>query len=69
MRWATRARIHIDRAASAWLIATHIDPDAEFVYVDDPRRRSCPPPRKGNLFDSRSRLVPRNFCFRFSLSV
>ncbi len=36
MRWATRRGIHVDRAASAWLIATHIDPDARFVYVDDP---------------------------------
>lgn len=36
MKWATRAGIHVDRAASAWLISTYIDPDAEFVYVDDP---------------------------------
>ncbi len=36
MKWATRAGIHIDRAASAWLIARFIDPDAEFVYVTDP---------------------------------
>ncbi|MGH1488311.1 MAG: chromate resistance protein ChrB domain-containing protein [Acidimicrobiales bacterium] len=35
MIWATRAGIHVDRAASAWLIVTYIDPDAEFVYVDD----------------------------------
>lgn len=36
MRWATRRGIHVDRAASAWLIATHLDPEAVFVYVDDP---------------------------------
>lgn len=35
MRWATRAGIHVDRAASAWLISTYIDPDAEFLYVED----------------------------------
>lgn len=35
MMWATRAGIHVDRAASAWLIDTYIDPDAHFVYVDD----------------------------------
>ena len=35
MKWATRAGIHVDRAASAWLIATYVDGDAEFVYVDD----------------------------------
>ena len=36
MKWATRANIHIDRAACAWLIRRHIDPDAEFVFVTDP---------------------------------
>jgi hypothetical protein len=36
MRWATRKGIHVDRAASAWLIVRYVDPDAEFVYVDDP---------------------------------
>ena len=36
MRWATRASIHIDRAACAWLIRRHIDPAAEFSFVADP---------------------------------
>jgi hypothetical protein len=36
MRWGTRAHCHVDRAASAWLIRRFIDPDAEFVFVDDP---------------------------------
>lgn len=36
MRWATRAGVHIDRAACAWLIRSRIDPDAVFVFVDDP---------------------------------
>ena len=36
MRWATRAGIHIDRSASAWLIGRFIDPDAEFTFVADP---------------------------------
>lgn len=35
MRWATRASIHIDRSASAWLIRRFIDPEAEFVFVED----------------------------------
>jgi len=34
--WATRAGVHIDRAACAWLIHRFIDPDATFVFVDDP---------------------------------
>jgi len=36
MRWATRAGVHIDRAACAWLIRRHLDPDATFVFVTDP---------------------------------
>ena len=36
MKWATRANIHIDRAACAWLIRRHIDRDATFIFVDDP---------------------------------
>jgi hypothetical protein len=36
MRWATRAGVHIDRAACAWLIRRHVDADAEFVFVTDP---------------------------------
>lgn len=36
MRWATRAGVHIDRAASAWLIRRFVDPGAEFVFVTDP---------------------------------
>lgn len=39
MRWVTRSGIHIDRAASAWLIARFIDTDAVFAYVDDPADR------------------------------
>ncbi len=35
MKWATRRNIHVDRAASAWLISTYVDSEAEFVYVDD----------------------------------
>lgn len=35
MKWATRRGIHVDRAASAWLISTYVDPGAQFLYVDD----------------------------------
>jgi hypothetical protein len=34
--WATRPGVHIDRAACAWLIRRFLDPDAVFVFVDDP---------------------------------
>lgn len=36
MKWATRARCHVDRAACAWLIRRFIDAEAAFVFVDDP---------------------------------
>ena len=36
MKWATRPGVHVDRAACAWLIRRFVDPDAEFVFVDDP---------------------------------
>jgi hypothetical protein len=35
MRWATRAAIHVDRAACAWLIRRFVDPAAEFVFLAD----------------------------------
>jgi hypothetical protein len=36
VKWATRAHCHVDRAACAWLIRRFIDPEAQFVFVDDP---------------------------------
>lgn len=36
MMWATREGVHVDRAGCAWLIQRFIDPDATFVFVDDP---------------------------------
>jgi hypothetical protein len=35
MKWATRPRCHVDRAACAWLIRRFVDPEPEFVFVDD----------------------------------
>jgi hypothetical protein len=34
--WATRRHCHVDRAACAWLIRRFLEPNAEFVFVDDP---------------------------------
>ena len=31
MRWATRAGVHIDRAACAWLLRRFIDPEADLA--------------------------------------
>jgi hypothetical protein len=33
MKWATRERIRMDRAASAWLILRFVDKEAEFEFV------------------------------------
>jgi hypothetical protein len=40
VKWVTRAGVHIDRAACAWLIRGWIDPQAQFVFVDD--RQAAP---------------------------
>lgn len=36
MRWATRRRCHVDRAACAWLIRRFVDAQPTFLFVDDP---------------------------------
>jgi hypothetical protein len=36
VKWSTRAHCHIDRAACAWLVRRFLDPDPQFVFVDDP---------------------------------
>ncbi|MGS2644469.1 chromate resistance protein ChrB domain-containing protein [Streptosporangium sp. LJ11] len=49
MRWATRAGVHIDRAACAWLIRRHLDAEARFTFVDDPAQV----PSEATPFDMR----------------
>jgi hypothetical protein len=41
--------VHIDRAACAWLLRHFIDPDATFVFVDDPAEV----PAEATAFDMR----------------
>jgi hypothetical protein len=33
VKWATRAGVHVDRVACAWLIRRHIDTEAQFHFV------------------------------------
>ena len=40
--WVTRAGVHVDRIASAWLIRRFIDPEATFKFV--PPKGYAPPP-------------------------
>ena len=48
-RWATRARLWVDRVASAWLIRRFIDRDARFVWLKDVK--DCPTDDLGFDFD------------------
>ena len=34
MKWVTRTRIQVNRAATAWLVRRFIDPQAEFLFVE-----------------------------------
>jgi hypothetical protein len=34
VKWVTRRRIKVNRAATAWLVRRFIDPHAEFLFVD-----------------------------------
>jgi len=35
MKWITREHIRVDRVACPWLIRRFIDPDAQFLFVDE----------------------------------
>ena len=48
-RWATRRRLWVDRAASAWLIKRFIDPRARFEWLAKPA--DCPDDAHGFDFD------------------
>ena len=34
MKWVTRKRIHVNRAATGWLVRRFLDPAAEIVFVE-----------------------------------
>ena len=50
--WVTRTGVHVDRIASAWLIARFVDPDATFKFV--PARGYVPSPGelRFDMFDA-----------------
>jgi hypothetical protein len=47
--WATRKRLWVDRAASAWLIKRFVDPRARFQWLSKPS--DCPDDAHGFDFD------------------
>jgi hypothetical protein len=50
--WVTRAGIHVDRMASAWLIRRSIDPDAKFKFVTDKGYRPRPGELRFDMFEA-----------------
>jgi len=34
MKWVTRKRVHVNRAATAWLVRRFVDPEAEILFVE-----------------------------------
>ena len=58
MRWATRAGVHIDRAACAWLIRRFLDPEADSTSATAVvccSAVSRPDPRRSDAHHHRSR--------------
>lgn len=47
--WATRADLWVDRVASAWLIKRFVDPESEFLWLEQPA--DCPAAALGFDFD------------------
>ena len=50
--WVTRAGVHIDRIASAWLIRTFIDPEALFKFVAPKGYAPAPREVRFDMFDA-----------------
>ena len=50
--WATRKRLWVDRAASAWLIRRFVDTQAQFIWLERPE--DCPDDALGFDFDGAS---------------
>ena len=53
MKWATRANVHVDRAACAWLIRRFIEKDAEFIYVPTDQVESEAAKRGATPYDTK----------------
>lgn len=50
--WVTRAGIHVDRIASAWLIRRFIDPGARFKFVEGKAYRPAAGEQRFDMFEA-----------------
>jgi hypothetical protein len=50
--WVTRAHVHVDRMASAWLIRRSIDRDARFKFVTERHYRPLPGEVRFDMYDA-----------------
>ena len=52
MKWITRKNVKVDRVACPWLIRRFVDPDAEFLFVDEDQLLSAAQAEKATPFDA-----------------
>ena len=50
--WVTRAHVHVDRMASAWLIRRSIDRDARFKFVTERHYRPLPGELRFDMYEA-----------------
>jgi len=52
MKWVTRKNIKVDRVACPWLIRRFVDPEAEFLFVDEGQLLNAAQAEKAIPFDA-----------------
>jgi hypothetical protein len=52
MKWITRKNIKVDRVACPWLIRRFVDPDAEFLFVEESELLAAAAREKAIPFDA-----------------
>jgi hypothetical protein len=58
MKWVTRQRIQVNRAATCWLVRRFLDPDAEFIFVPPERVASVQAESGATGFDAPRATYP-----------
>jgi len=52
MKWITRRNVKVDRVACPWLIRRFVDPEAEFLFVDESELLAAANREKATPFDA-----------------